>query len=346
MSISLDHVTKRFGVTFGVEEVTAEIPSGALTAILGPSGAGKSTLLRLIGGLIAPDAGRILIDGEDVTDLDPRHRNIGFCFQNYAPFRHMTVAKNVAYGLKVRRRPKREITARVAEMLELVRLPDLANRYPAQLSGGELQRMALARALAIEPRVLLLDEPFGALDAQVRGELRTWIKELHDTVHVTTVLVTHDQDEAMEIADSLLLLNEGRVAQVGTPSELYDHPASDFVLRFLGPSTTIDGTSVRPHDLAIGPEGEGIAAEVTEVATLGFEIRLSLRLDDGQQVWAQMSRAEYQALGVSVGDRVGLQRRPGPSTVHKPTAASPPHVEPAPNEQETSTDAPGTALTH
>jgi sulfate/thiosulfate transport system ATP-binding protein len=322
MSISLDNVTKRFGVAFGVEDVTAQIPSGALTAILGPSGAGKSTLLRLIGGLLTPDAGRIWIDGEDVTDVDPRHRNIGFCFQNYAPFRHMTVAKNVAYGLKVRRRPKDEITARVAEMLELVRLSGLAGRYPAQLSGGELQRMALARALAIEPRVLLLDEPFGALDAQVRGELRTWIKELHDTVHVTTVLVTHDQNEALEVADHLVLLDEGQVAQAGTPTELYEHPASDFVLRFLGPSTTLDGESVRPHDLDVVRVGEGTPATVTEVATLGFEIRISLLLDDGQQVWAQTSRSEYQSLGVTVGDPVGVRRRAGASTVHAPRDAN------------------------
>jgi sulfate/thiosulfate transport system ATP-binding protein len=233
----------------------------------------------------------------------------------------MTVAKNVAYGLKVRRRPRAEIAARVAEMLELVRLSDLANRYPAQLSGGELQRMALARALAIEPRVLLLDEPFGALDAQVRGELRTWIKELHDTVHVTTVLVTHDQNEAMEVADNLLLLNEGRVAQVGTPSELYDHPTSEFVLRFLGPSTTLDGASVRPHDLDIVPVGEGTPALVTEVAALGFEIRVSVRLDDGQEVWAQLSKAQYDALDVAVGDRVGLRRRPGTSAPHAADAS-------------------------
>jgi sulfate/thiosulfate transport system ATP-binding protein len=316
MSISLDRVTKHFGVTFGVEDVNEEIPSGALTAILGPSGAGKSTLLRLIGGLVTPDAGRIWIDGEDVTDVDPRHRNIGFCFQNYAPFRHMTVAKNVAYGLRVRRRPKNEVTARVDEMLELVRLTGLANRYPAQLSGGELQRMALARALAIEPRVLLLDEPFGALDAQVRGELRTWIKELHDTVHVTTVLVTHDQNEALEVADHLLVLNEGKVAQAGTPAALYEHPASDFVLRFLGPSTTLDGESVRPHDLDVVAPDAGTPATVTEVATLGFEIRISLRLEDGQEVWAQTSRSEYHALGVEVGDRVGVRRRAGASTAH------------------------------
>jgi sulfate/thiosulfate transport system ATP-binding protein len=333
MSISLDRVTKHFGVTFGVDDVTEEIPSGALTAILGPSGAGKSTLLRLIGGLVTPDAGRIWIDGEDVTDVDPRHRNIGFCFQNYAPFRHMTVAKNVAYGLKVRRRPKPEVTARVTEMLELVRLTGLANRYPAQLSGGELQRMALARALAIEPRVLLLDEPFGALDAQVRGELRTWIKELHDTVHVTTVLVTHDQNEALEVADHLIVLNEGRVAQAGTPTELYDHPASEYVLRFLGPSTTLDGESVRPHDLDVGAAGDGTPATVTAIATVGFEIRISLRLDDGQDVWVQTSRSEYHALGVGVGDRVGLRHRVSGATPHTggatPSAPSPTAAPPA-----------------
>ena len=309
MSISLEKVTKRFGVTFGVEDVTAAIPSGALTAILGPSGAGKSTMLKLIGGLVTPDAGRIFIDDDDVTDVDPRHRNIGFCFQNYAPFRHMTVAKNVAYGLKVRRRPRAEIAARVGEMLELVRLSDLANRYPAQLSGGELQRMALARALAIAPRVLLLDEPFGALDAQVRAELRTWIKELHDRIHVTTVLVTHDQNEAMEIADSLIVLNHGRVEQEGTPTELYDHPVSDFVLQFLGPSTTIDGVAVRPHDVVIVPAGEGTPATVTEISTLGFEIRIAITLQSGETAWIQQSRAEFDADQVSIGQSIGIRGR-------------------------------------
>jgi sulfate transport system ATP-binding protein len=329
VSISLDHVTKRFGVAFGVEDVTTEIPSGSLTAILGPSGAGKSTLLRLIGGLIPPDVGRIFIDGEDMTDVDPRHRNIGFCFQNYAPFRHMTVARNVGYGLRVRHRPRAEVDARVAEMLELVRLSDLAKRYPAQLSGGELQRMALARALAIAPRVLLLDEPFGALDAQVRGELRTWIKELHDQVHVTTVLVTHDQHEAMEVASNLLVLNDGRVEQVGTPAELYDRPASSFVHEFLGHSTSLGGDSVRPHDLVVTTSGAGSAGEVTQVTSLGFEIRVAVRLDDGQQVWAQMSRAEYHALGALVGDRVVVERRAPVSTVPPRTvdgsAAGVPH---------------------
>jgi sulfate transport system ATP-binding protein len=309
VSISLEQVTKRFGVTFGVEDVTTLIPSGSLTAILGPSGAGKSTLLKLIGGLVTPDEGRIFIDDDDVTFLDPRHRNIGFCFQNYAPFRHMTVAKNVAYGLKVRRRPRAEIANRVAEMLELVRLGDLANRYPAQLSGGEMQRMALARALAIAPRVLLLDEPFGALDAQVRAELRTWIKELHDRIHVTTVLVTHDQNEAMEVADTLIVLNQGRVEQAGSPTDLYDHPASEFVLQFLGPSTTIDGVALRPHDLVIAQAGEGTPATVTEISTLGFEIRIAILLGSGETAWLQQSRAEFDALPVTIGQSIGIKRR-------------------------------------
>jgi sulfate transport system ATP-binding protein len=302
-------VTKRFGVTFGIEDVTTEIPSGSLTAILGPSGAGKSTMLKLIGGLLRPDAGRIYIDDDDVTDLDPRHRNIGFCFQNYAPFRHMTVAKNVAYGLKVRRRPRAEIAARVGEMLELVRLSALANRYPAQLSGGELQRMALARALAIAPRVLLLDEPFGALDAQVRAELRTWIKELHERIHVTTVLVTHDQNEAMEVADRLIVLNQGRVEQAGTPTDLYDRPVSEFVLQFLGPSTSVGGVAVRPHDLVMVPAGEGTPATVTEISTLGFEIRVAIRLGSGESAWVQQSRAEFDAKPVTIGESIGIQRR-------------------------------------
>jgi sulfate transport system ATP-binding protein len=322
MSISLDHVTKHFGVAFGVEDVSVEIPSGALTAILGPSGAGKSTLLRLIGGLLTPDAGRISIDGQDVTDVDPRHRNIGFCFQNYAPFRHMTVAKNVGYGLRVRHRGRAEIERRVTEMLELVRLSDKARRYPAQLSGGEMQRMALARALAIEPSVLLLDEPFGALDAQVRGELRTWIKELHEQVHVTTVLVTHDQHEAMEVADWLVLLNVGRLEQFGTPSALYDHPISEYALRFLGPSTELDGQWVRPHDLEITDVASGSPATVTDVATLGFEFRVALQLDDGQAPWVQVSRAEHESLGVRAGDRVGVRRRPGAAPLPREAAAS------------------------
>jgi sulfate transport system ATP-binding protein len=311
VSISLREVTKRFGVTFGVEEVNAEVPSGSLTAILGPSGAGKSTLLKLIGGLLTPDAGRIFIDDDDVTDVDPRHRNIGFCFQNYAPFRHMTVAKNVGYGLKVRKLPRSQVSARVGEMLEIVRLSHLANRYPAQLSGGEMQRMALARALAISPRVLLLDEPFGALDAQVRTELRRWIKELHDQVQVTTVLVTHDQNEAMEVADRLLVLNRGRIEQAGSPAALYDEPASEFVLQFLGPSTTLEGVSVRPHDLELVDPAHGDGGVVTALTSLGFEMRIEVHLDSGEQLWIQRSRAEHDAASLRVGDRVGVKRREG-----------------------------------
>jgi sulfate transport system ATP-binding protein len=268
----------------------------------------------LIGGLLTPDAGRIFIDDDDVTDVDPRHRNIGFCFQNYAPFRHMTVAKNVAYGLKVRHRPRAEIAERVTEMLELVRLSELASRYPAQLSGGEMQRMALARALAIAPRVLLLDEPFGALDAQVRAELRTWVKELHDRIHVTTVLVTHDQNEAMEVADTLIVLNEGRVEQAGTPTDLYDRPASEFVLRFLGPSTTVLGKAVRPHDLVIVPSGQGSPATVTEISTLGFEIRVAIALEGGETAWIQQSRAEFDEHPVAIGQKIGIKQRDATSS--------------------------------
>ena len=207
--------------------------------------------------------------------------------------------------------------------LELVRLPHHADRYPAQLSGGEQQRMALARALAIEPRVLLLDEPFGALDAQVRAELRTWVKELHDKVHVTTVLVTHDQNEAMEVADRILLLNAGRIEQEGSPTELYDRPASEYALRFLGPSTTFRGAPVRPHDLELVGPGEGTAATVSEVATLGFEMRVAVRFDDGETAWVQLSRAESDALGTKAGDRVGVRVRPDATTT-VPAAASAP----------------------
>jgi sulfate transport system ATP-binding protein len=313
-------VTKRFGVAFGVEGVTAEIPTGSLTAILGPSGAGKSTLLKLIGGLVTPDSGRIFIDDDDVTDVDPRNRNIGFCFQNYAPFRHMTVARNVGYGLRVRHVPRKVAAARVQEMLEIVRLPHLAKRYPAQLSGGELQRMALARALAISPRVLLLDEPFGALDAQVRAELRQWIKELHEQVHVTTVLVTHDQDEAMEVANNLLVLNNGRIEQAGSPADLYDHPATEFVLRFLGPSTTFQGNSARPHNLELTDPSEGVPGVVTQVANLGFEIRVTVLLDTNETVWLQLSRAEHDARVPKVGVRVGVVRREDAVATPSPSA--------------------------
>src|SRR5215204_6269401 len=235
MSILVQNATRRFGDFTALDEVSVEIPSGSLTALLGPSGSGKSTLLRVIAGLERPDAGTVEIDGRDATTLAPQRRGVGFVFQHYAAFKHMTVRENVAFGLKVARRPRAEIRARVDELLELVQLPGLADRYPAQLSGGQRQRMALARALAVEPQVLLLDEPFGALDARVRKELRAWLRRLHDEVHVTTVFVTHDQEEAMEVADRIVVMNAGRVEQVGKPLDLYEEPANEFVMSFIGP---------------------------------------------------------------------------------------------------------------
>ena len=237
--------------------MSLEVPTGSLTALLGPSGGGKSTLLRIIAGLDTPDAGTVRIEGEDLTATPARSRGVGFCFQHYAPFRHLTVRRNVAFGLEIRHRPKAEVKARVDELLELVGLAHLGDRYPSQLSGGQRQRMALARALAIEPKVLLLDEPFGALDAQVRTQLRLWLRDLHDTLSVTTVLVTHDQEEAMEVADRLAIINHGRLEQVGTPADMYDHPANEFVLTFLGPATQLDGEWVRPHDLVVHTVEDG-----------------------------------------------------------------------------------------
>ena len=217
MAITITAVSKRFGDTIALDGVNLDVPDGSLTALLGPSGGGKSTLLRVVAGLESPDTGSVEIDGQDLTGIPARQRGIGFCFQHYAPFRHLTVRRNVAFGLEVRRRPKAEIREKVDELLDLVRIAHLADRYPSQLSGGQRQRMALARALAIEPNVLLLDEPFGALDAQVRQQLRVWLRELHEKISVTTVLVTHDQEEAMEVADRLAIINEGRLEQVGGP---------------------------------------------------------------------------------------------------------------------------------
>ncbi len=259
----------------------------------------------MIAGLERPDAGRVEIDGQDLTDVPARERGIGFCFQHYAPFRHLTVRRNVAFGLEVRKLPKAEIRRRVDELLELVRIGHLADRYPAQLSGGQRQRMALARALAIEPRVLLLDEPFGALDSQVRQELRRWLRRLHDEIHVTTVLVTHDQQEAMEVADQLSIVNQGRIEQTGTPAELYDHPANEFVLQFLGPATHHEGELVRPHDLVLfrEPQAGARPARVERVTHLGFEVRVDLVTDDGP-TWVQLARADALELDLQPGDEV------------------------------------------
>ena len=251
MAIEVENVCKRFGTFTALDDVNIRVGDGALTALLGPSGSGKSTLLRIIAGLEEPDEGNVTIGGADVTGVPARSRGVGFVFQHYAPFKHMTVANNIAFGLTVRRRPRAEIQERVKELLALVRLDGLAERYPSQLSGGQLQRMALARALAVQPKVLLLDEPFGALDAQVRAELREWLRRLHDEIHVTTIFVTHDQEEAMEVAEQIVVMHEGRIEQVGTPRELYESPRNEFVMTFIGPVNRLGNAFVRPHDIQL-----------------------------------------------------------------------------------------------
>ena len=255
MSITATRISKRFGTVVALDDVSVDVPDQSLTALLGPSGGGKSTLLRVLAGLERPDAGTVRIAGADVTGVPVRERSIGFVFQHYAAFRHLTVADNVGFALAVRRRPKKEIRARVEELLALVRLDGLAGRYPAQLSGGQRQRMALARALAAEPRVLLLDEPFGALDAAIRAELREWLRRLHEQVPVTTIVVTHDQEEALELADQIVLVHRGRIEQAGSPSDLYHRPASPFVMSFIGASTRLHGAWHRPHDIDLTTEG-------------------------------------------------------------------------------------------
>ena len=306
MSITTQGVSRRFGDFAALDEVSVEIPSGSLTALLGPSGSGKSTLLRVIAGLERPDAGTVEIDGRDATTLAPQRRGVGFVFQHYAAFKHMTVRENVAFGLKVARRPRAEIRARVDELLELVQLPGLADRYPAQLSGGQRQRMALARALAVEPQVLLLDEPFGALDARVRKELRAWLRRLHDEVHVTTVFVTHDQEEAMEVADRIVVMNHGRIEQVGGPRDLYEHPSNAFVMGFVGPVTRLGEHFIRPHDVEVRTEPNGTTAEamVERLVHLGFEVRADLVLHDGQRLQAQLSREDADQLELALGQIV------------------------------------------
>jgi sulfate/thiosulfate transport system ATP-binding protein len=306
VAIDAHSVTKRFGDFVAVEDVSISVPTGSLTALLGPSGSGKSTLLRVISGLEQPDDGRVVIEGNDVTGLPPQRRGIGFVFQHYAAFKHMTVRKNVAFGLEIRRRPRAEIAKRVDELLELVQLTGLAKRYPAQLSGGQRQRMALARALAVEPTVLLLDEPFGALDARVRKELRAWLRRLHEEVHVTTIFVTHDQEEAMEIADQIVLMNQGRVEQVGGARDLYERPANEFVMSFIGPVSHFGEELVRPHDIDVRREPNGSAerATVERVVHLGFEVRADLALEDGRDVWVQMTRDEAAALDLRQGAQV------------------------------------------
>ncbi len=313
MSISVSAAVKRFGDFVALEGVSVEVPDGSLTALLGPSGSGKSTLLRIIAGLEHPDAGTVCINGVDVTHASARDRGVGFVFQHYAAFKHMTVYDNIAFGLRVRRASKAQIRTRVDELLELVQLQGLAKRYPAQLSGGQRQRMGLARALAVDPAVLLLDEPFGALDARVRHELRVWLRRLHDETHTTTVIVTHDQEEAMEVADEVVVMNRGRVEQVAAPTELYDRPANDFVMSFVGEAVRFDGTLLRPHDLQIvlAPAAGAREAQVERIVHLGFDVRAELATDDGQPVAVQLTRGEADALELETGAIVWLVRRPG-----------------------------------
>jgi sulfate/thiosulfate transport system ATP-binding protein len=304
--IEVRNVSKRFGTFQALDDVSLAVPSGSLTALLGPSGSGKSTLLRAIAGLETPDAGEVVIAGRDATGVAPQRRGVGFVFQHYAAFKHMTVHDNVAFGLTIRKRPKREIRERVAELLELVQLGPFGSRYPAQLSGGQRQRMALARALAVKPQVLLLDEPFGALDARVRAELREWLRRLHEEVHVTTIFVTHDQEEAMDVADQIAVLNRGRVEQVGAPRTLYEEPASEFVMSFVGPVNRLGAGWVRPHDLQLElqPAAGAEEAMIERVVHLGFEVRVELVRGDGAALHAQITRDRCEELELERGQIV------------------------------------------
>ena len=306
MAIEARNVSKRFGDFQALDDVSLEVPSGSLTALLGPSGSGKSTLLRVIAGLEQPDSGEIVISGEDATGVAPQKRGVGFVFQHYAAFKHMTVSANIGFGLAIRKRPKAEIRARVAELLELVQLAPFGDRYPAQLSGGQRQRMALARALAVEPKVLLLDEPFGALDARVRAELREWLRRLHEEVHVTTVFVTHDQVEAMDVADEIAVMNRGVVEQVGGPRELYEQPESEFVMSFIGPVNRVGHSWVRPHDLELllQPDDGANEAMIERIVHLGFEGRVELLRSDGEKLRAQVTRDRCEELELAPGQIV------------------------------------------
>ena len=322
MGIVVENVSKQFGSFRAVEEVSLKIESGSLVALLGPSGSGKSTLLRLIAGLEMPDRGKVWLTGKDATNKSVQDRNIGFVFQHYALFKHLTVRKNIAFGLEIHKVPKAKVKARVEELLDLVQLSGLGDRYPSQLSGGQRQRVALARALAVQPQVLLLDEPFGALDAKVRKDLRAWLRRLHDEVHVTTVFVTHDQEEAMEVADEIVVMNKGKVEQVGTPAGIYDHPASAFVMSFIGPVNVLPSSSkifqgngfdstnpemfLRPQDVIVetSPNGTTVPARVSRLIHLGWEIQAELSLDDGQVVTAHLTRDRFDQLKLEPEQKV------------------------------------------
>jgi sulfate transport system ATP-binding protein len=306
MSIEVNHVSKRFGEFQALDDVSLDVEGGSLTALLGPSGSGKSTLLRIIAGLEWPDTGEVILAGEEATALTPQKRGVGFVFQHYAAFKHMTVRDNIAFGLKIRKRPTDEVRARVDELIQLVQLQGFGDRYPAQLSGGQRQRMALARALAPEPKVLLLDEPFGALDARVRAELRLWLRRLHEETHTTTVFVTHDQEEAMEVADRIVVMNKGHVEQVAGPRELYDAPANEFVMSFVGQANRFGDAWVRPHDLelVLEPNGSTREAQVERIVYLGFEVRCELIRDDGEEFSVQLTREQAETLELERGQIV------------------------------------------
>jgi sulfate transport system ATP-binding protein len=330
MGIRVANVTKRFGEFHAVDNVSVDVDSGSLVALLGPSGSGKSTLLRLIAGLEQADAGRIWITGEEATDRSVQDRQVGFVFQHFALFKHRTVRQNVAFGLELRRWKKEAIRRRVDELLDLVQLRGFGSRFPSQLSGGQRQRVALARALAVQPRVLLLDEPFSALDAKVRKELRAWLRNLHDEMHVTTVIVTHDQEEAMEVADRIVVMNEGRIEQIGTPAEIYDHPATPFVMGFVGAVNVLPGGTlprpsvaaaqalapesplfIRPHDVEVfrDSQEDTVPAELRRLSHLGRDVQAELVLADGQVITAQIARERLNPESFQVGDRLHVRSR-------------------------------------
>jgi sulfate transport system ATP-binding protein len=340
IAIAVRGANKHYGDFAALDNVDFDVPSGSLTALLGPSGSGKSTLLRAIAGLDQPDTGTITINGRDVTGVPPQRRGIGFVFQHYAAFKHLTVRDNVAFGLKIRKRPKSEVKEKVDNLLEVVGLSGFQTRYPNQLSGGQRQRMALARALAVDPQVLLLDEPFGALDAKVREDLRAWLRRLHDEVHVTTVLVTHDQSEALDVADRIAVLNKGRIEQVGSPTDVYDTPANAFVMSFLGAVSSLNGSLVRPHDIRVGrnpdmaiaTSDDSVAATgvlratIERIVMLGFEVRVELiSAADRTPFTAQITRGDSEALGLKEGDTVYVRATrvpplPGGTEIRDPTA--------------------------
>ena len=312
MSIVVENATKRWGDFTALDDVSINVRDGSLTALLGPSGSGKSTLLRTIAGLEQLDSGKVLIGDSDVTAQPVQRRGVGFVFQHYAAFKHMTVRDNIAFGLRIRKVPRNEIKDRVKHLMHLVQLQGLAHRYPSQLSGGQRQRMALARALAVEPEVLLLDEPFGALDAKVRQELRDWLRRLHDEVHVTTIFVTHDQEEAMDVAEQIVVMNQGHIEQAGKPVELYENPASEFVMGFIGPVNKVGDSFIRPHDLEIlvAARPEAQEATVTRIVQLGFEIRVELVLKaDDKHVWAQITKDKLEELRLEEGQTCWMRPR-------------------------------------